>query len=286
MIRLGAVKSIWRYPVKGMGGECLEVCVLGKNGFEGDRIFALRDTLRSEIQSCKFRPELLLCIAKLTEGPSTGQSIVEVTFPDGSMLTSDDQEIHSKLSELTGHASTLEKLRPASDSEFYRRYKTDDHSWLQELAATFERVEGEPLPDFSQITPSLKKYVSEPGTFFLVSPFHFVTTTSIDHLKNIHPEGNWNERRFRPNLVIEGVPELSGLVEKDWVGKQLRIGEVIVDCVDETPRCGAVTKPQAGLSRDTAILRTIVKVANQNVGAYGIIDAPGDVRVGDPFFLI
>ena len=64
MLKVGTIKQIWRYPVKGMAGEQLEQCYLGENGLTGDRIWALQDTQRQEIQSCKFRPELLRCNAK------------------------------------------------------------------------------------------------------------------------------------------------------------------------------------------------------------------------------
>ena len=84
MRKVGTVKEIWRYPVKGMAGEQVERCGLGKKGLTGDRIWALRDTTRREIQSCKFRPELLLCSARCRGGDASGPNDqVDVVFPDG-----------------------------------------------------------------------------------------------------------------------------------------------------------------------------------------------------------
>jgi uncharacterized protein YcbX len=39
----GSVAEIWRYPVKSMGGERLESCLIAETGLEGDRRWALVD---------------------------------------------------------------------------------------------------------------------------------------------------------------------------------------------------------------------------------------------------
>jgi uncharacterized protein YcbX len=278
MQQVGTIMEIWRYPVKGMAGERVEDSAIGDKGLQGDRTWALRDTARKEIQSCKFRPDLLRCIAH--QRGDSGQ--VDVTFPDGTVVGGDDPAIHGKLSALTGHASTLEPVRPESDIDFYRRYRMDDHTWLEELKATFIREPGEPLPDFSKAPPSLAEFVSAPGTFFLVTPLHFLTTSTLAYLKTKNPGADWDARRFRPNFVIEPEPGAEGLVEQAWIGKRLVIGGLEVDCVAATPRCGAVTRAQPAFPADKSVLRTVVKEADQNVGVYGLIARGGRVRAGDP----
>lgn len=281
---VGTIKEVWRYPVKGMAGEALASCALSERGLEGDRTWALRDSAREEIQSCKFRPQLLLCTARQRNGTSTNGA-VDVVFPDGSVVGSDAPEIHGKLSELTGHASTLERLRPDTDSAFYKRHKRDDHTWLEELKATFDREAGEPLPDFSQLPQVLVDHVSMPGSFFLVTPLHIVTTATLAHLRSKNPKADWDARRFRPNLLIETNAHWSGLAEQDWVGKRMTIGAAVVDCVGGTPRCGAVTRAQPEFDADKSILRTVVREADQNVGIYGLIAAAGEVRAGDAVYV-
>lgn len=280
MIQVGTIRELWRYPVKGMAGEKLGTCTLGEQGIPGDRIWALRDEVRAEIQSCKTRPDLLRCTAR---GRDDGH--VDITLPDGSMVTSDDARVHAALSELVGRASRLEALRPASDYDFFRRHKRDAHTWIEELAATFEREPGEPLPDLAMLPPPLVDCVSMPGSFFLVTPLHFVTTASLAHLKALNPASDWDVRRFRPNVLIETAPALTGLVEQAWIGRRIVIGGATMDCVGATPRCGAVTRAQAGLAADTGLLRTVVREADQNVGVYGMSAAAGAVRVGDAVFV-
>jgi uncharacterized protein YcbX len=42
LIEIGHVEAIFRYPVKSMGGERLEVAKLGWHGLDGDRRLAFR----------------------------------------------------------------------------------------------------------------------------------------------------------------------------------------------------------------------------------------------------
>ncbi|MAK66136.1 MULTISPECIES: MOSC N-terminal beta barrel domain-containing protein [unclassified Methylophaga] len=286
MIKVGTVQQIWRYPVKGMAGESLSHCHLGDMGLQGDRIWALRDVARQEIQSCKFRPQLLRCVARCRRSEMTGaHDQVDIQFPDGRVVGSDDPQIHSLLSDLTGHDSTLESLRPLSELDFYRRHKKDDHTWLEELKATFDREKGEPLPDLDSLPPAAVDFVSVPGTFFLVTPFHLLTTATLAHLQKLNPDADWDIQRFRPNLVIETLPGMEGLVEQAWVDNTMQIGQATIECNGTTPRCGAVTRSQQSLESDTSILRTIVQKADQNLGIYGAIKQSAVIRLGDEVFL-
>lgn len=282
MIKVGTVQQIWRYPVKGMAGERLNACELGQMGLLGDRTWALRDTARQEIQSCKFRPPLLTCRAAYRDPASDA---VDITFPDGRVVGSDDPQIHRLLSALTGHQSTLESLRPLTEIDFYRRFKSKDNDWLAELKATFEREPGEPLPDLDSLPQQNRDFVSVPGTFFLVKPFHLLTTATLQHLKQLNDNADWDIARFRPNVVIETLPGMDGLVEQAWLNKQLQIGNAVVDCDSPTPRCGAVVRQQQGLSTDKSILRTIVSEADQNLGIYASVTNNTLIRQGDEVFL-
>ena len=282
MKKIGEVQEIWRYPVKGMAGERLQAGRLGPRGLEGDRIRAVRDTARGEIQSCKFRPELLLCSARIGAG---APDPVEIVFPDGSVLNGANEKAAARVSELIGHASTIEALRPVTDADFYRRHKTDDHSWMTELRATFSREAGEPLPPMLDNFPSAAaEFVVVPGSFFLVTQLHLLSTASLAWMKRILPAADWQPRRFRPNLLID-TGSLEGLVEQAWIGQRIVLGDAALACVDTTPRCGAIARAQAGLPMDKTILRTVVKHADQNLGVYGETAVGGDIRVGDPVYL-
>jgi uncharacterized protein YcbX len=282
MKKVGEISEIWRYPVKGMAGESLQLGQLGAQGLEGDRIWAVRDNARREIQSCKFRPELLLCSARVD---AISRGAVEVIFPDGSVLGASDTRSHARVSEMIGHASTIEALRPAADVDFYRRHKADGHTWMTELRASFEREANEPLPGILDNFPSAAaEFVVMPGSFFLVTPFHLLTTASLVWMKTINPDADWQSRRFRPNVVVD-TGSSHGPIEQDWIGQRITVGDAAVACVDTTPRCGAVTRAQADLPMDKTTLRTVVKHGDQNLGIYGKTVSGGEIRVGDAVYL-
>lgn len=60
---IGAVKEIWRYPVKSMAGECLNRANVGALGIHGDRGWAIRDEKAGEIRNARKLPALLHCVA-------------------------------------------------------------------------------------------------------------------------------------------------------------------------------------------------------------------------------
>lgn len=156
---------------------------------------------------------------------------------------------------------------------------------MQELKDTFDREADEPLPEILDDLPSAAKdFVSLPGTFFLVTPFHLLTTATLAHMQKLNPEADWDVQRFRPNLVIETLPGMEGLVEQAWVDNKLQIGRATIECSSSTPRCGAVTRTQQSLKSDSSILRTIVKQADQNLGIYGAIKQSAVIRLGMRFF--
>ncbi|MEH6800100.1 MAG: MOSC N-terminal beta barrel domain-containing protein [Halopseudomonas sabulinigri] len=278
---LGRVKEIWRYPVKGMAGEALQSCALTPKGLVGDRLWAVRDCARNEIQSCKFRPDLLRIGASL----AWDDERVSLSFPDGEVLSSDSPDLNAAISLLIGNASMLEALSAQHDLAAFKRYKKDEHGWLDELKATFEREVGEPLPDFTDLSPNIIDYVSLPGSYFLVSPFHLLTTASLNYLQGLQPEGDWDVRRFRPNLVIDTLSSEPGLIEQSWLGGQLQVGDAALSCTTAAPRCGAITRAQQQLPVDSKLLRTVVREADQNVGIYADTLQPGMLRVGDPVYL-
>ncbi len=46
-----------------------------------------------------------------------------------------------------------------------------------------------------------------------VSPLHLLTSASVDHLKTLHPGGNPDRRRFRPNILMQSEPDICGFEE-------------------------------------------------------------------------
>ena len=66
---VGRVLEIWRYPVKSMRGESLQVADIDSLGLNGDRGWAVKDNNSGEIKGAKRFPDLMQCSAKYLSEP-------------------------------------------------------------------------------------------------------------------------------------------------------------------------------------------------------------------------
>jgi uncharacterized protein YcbX len=113
------------------------------------------------------------------------------------------------------------------------------------------------------------------------SPLHLVTTGSLASLKKTLPRSGIDERRFRPNLVIEGEGE------NRWVGRTLHVGaDVVLKVVDWTQRCVMITMAQSELADEPRILRAVAQGEGEALfGVYAEVLRPGCIRLGDEVLL-
>ena len=303
-MRIGTVKQIWRYAVKSMAGEQLDSCDVGVNGIVGDRGWAIRDETTGEITNAKFFPVLMQCAARYREAPAHGSiPQVDMHFPDGRTFGSDQPDINARLTDLIGKPVSLWPLQPASNTEHYRRSSKTARLFGRlaryrvfrsalpritsfgranaELREVFSREPGEPIPDLSTLPPEILEFTSPLGTYFDAFPIHVLTTASLEIMRRLNRAATWDVRRFRPNFLIETEPSIKGLIEAEWSGQRIRIGNVELRCEIPTVRCGMTIQAQAELPKDPSILRTIVKDADQNLGVYASVIKTGELRIGD-----
>lgn len=94
METIGTIKEIWRYPVSSLGGEICREVIVGSNGVEGDRQYALFDPTSGSVaapeKEPRWRPALFLNSATDEDGPKIG-------FPDGSWLHLADPDLKKML---------------------------------------------------------------------------------------------------------------------------------------------------------------------------------------------
>ncbi len=86
LIEIGNVEAIFRYPVKSMGGERLEVAELGWHGLDGDRRLAFRrvdDRSGFPWLSASTLPDLLLFAPHRREDGAPGDLPTHIRTPDG-----------------------------------------------------------------------------------------------------------------------------------------------------------------------------------------------------------
>jgi uncharacterized protein YcbX len=95
-IKVGEVEALFRYPVKSMSGELLEVADLGWHGLDGDRRLALRradDRAGFPWLTASKLPELIL-FAPQRRGPAVdGNLATHVRTPEGEELAVFGQEL-------------------------------------------------------------------------------------------------------------------------------------------------------------------------------------------------
>jgi MOSC domain-containing protein len=239
-MRIGTIKQIWRFAVKSMAGEQLDVCTVGMRGIPGDRGWVVRDEASGKLATGSRFPLLMQCAARYSEAPH-----VEMLLPDGTRISSDLVDVNARLTELLGKPVSLSQL--SSDNT--------DQSAIQLNSAR--------------------------GTYFDVAPIHVLTSASLEEMKRRAPAGDWDIRRFRPNFFVETEAGIAGLVDAEWSGRRLRIGEVEILCELPCERCVMTNHTQPDVPKDESIFRTIVKEANTNLGSYASVLKPGEVRTGD-----
>ncbi|MEX2614269.1 MAG: MOSC domain-containing protein [Gaiellaceae bacterium] len=124
------------------------------------------------------------------------------------------------------------------------------------------------------------------GTFFDLGLVHVLTTATLDRLRELHPQGRYEVRRFRPNIVVASTGS-AGFVENDWVDRTLAIGEKLrLRVTGPCPRCVMTTLPQGDLPKDPGILRTAAQHNDANVGVYASVEQDGAIRRSDSVRLL
>jgi uncharacterized protein YcbX len=123
--------------------------------------------------------------------------------------------------------------------------------------------------------------------FFDIAVIHLLTTSTINRLRELYPEGRFEVRRFRPNIVVESASsEEKDFIENLRVGKKLTIGEdIVLRITAPCTRCVMTTLPQGDLPKDLGILRTTAKYNQVNAGVYASVHQGGTIRRGDPVLL-
>ena len=287
---IGTVVSLWRYPVKSMLGEELNSSYVTERGLLGDRTYALIDQETGKVASAKnprkwgklfdFRATFI------EDPPPTPQEVdknillpsVRITFPDGNHIFSSDQDgdnIDHTLSAVFGREVRLMRATNL-EKPSYEEYWPDIEGLAQR-----EKVTDEAMPS---------------KTFFDIAVIHILTTSTIDRLRELYPEGRFEVRRFRPNIVIESASSSSSSGEKKekkkdfienlWVGKKLMIGEdIILRVIAPCTRCVMITLPQADLPNDLGILRTVAQYNRVTAGVYATVHKGGTIRRGDQVLL-
>jgi len=113
------------------------------------------------------------------------------------------------------------------------------------------------------------------------SPLHLVSTGSLRRLgTEADLASRWGKtQRFRPNLVLDAGDEPR--IEDHWVGRRLRIGEVLVEVEKPTERCVMVTLGQDGVPVAPQLLSHLTASRGGCFGVYARVLSSGTITLGD-----
>ena len=86
-------------------------------------------------------------------------------------------------------------------------------------------------------------------------------------------------RRLRPNIVVGDV---AGLAEREWPGRRLQIGDVVIEVAQLRSRCVMTTYDPDTQAQDPGVLRRIVREFGGTMALDCAVVTAGAVRLGDP----
>jgi uncharacterized protein len=259
---IATVASLWRYPVKSMMGEKIRSTRMSGQGLIGDRSYALIDRATGKIASAKNPrkwPDMFKFSAALAPPPNgTGIAPVRITMPDGIEIVSGTEEVDRVLSRALDREVMLRSEVPETPS--LEEYWPD-----MENLAHREEVTDEAMP---------------PTTFFDCAPVHLLTSATLKRLGKLYPQGNFELRRFRPNIFLDSPDQ--GFVENSWIGRTLAIGPAVRLLITQsTGRCVMTTLAQGNLPKDLGILRCAAQHNQGQVGVYATVVSGGTIHSGD-----
>jgi uncharacterized protein YcbX len=246
--------EIWRYPVKSLQGEQLLEAALDGNGLRGDRCWGIRDETTGKILTGRREPQLLLAAASLPD--DTGEP--DIVLPSGEVCRGTGPETDAALSAWLERPVALVASvgAPGGKAEFFAD-ETDDSS------AAIE-------------------WTMPPDRFVDAAAILLLTTASLRTGEGLHPAGDWNVRRFRPNLLIDVDVGTEGWVEDGWWGHTVHIGAAALVPLQGCVRCTMVTRPQPQLDADLEIYKTIARHHNGTFGVWSDVRTRASVAVNDP----
>lgn len=196
-------------------------------------------------------------------------------------------------------ASSGEIARPANDRKWHLvpriAARLSDGDGLEitvpggrQLAAPGDECD-RAVSDYLGFTASIRPFQHEPGysgpltaARYQKAAVHLITTASLARLKALHPAGDPDPRRFRPNIVID-MPAVDGsFPETEWIGRRLAVGDLHLTVAEPCRRCGFTILAQDGFDEDPNILRNLVRHNGHNLGVYCTVDRPARVEIGAP----
>jgi uncharacterized protein len=195
---------------------------------------------------------------------------VRIFLPNGVAVTTDSPDIHQVLSAYFGREVRLARAAPADAQNLVlARHRDGVDASLASVGVTSEPV----------------------APFFDLFPMTLLTTSTLARLAALAPQSQFDERRFRMNVIVD--TSEPGFLENEWLGREVALGDAArLRVALPDPRCMVTTLAQGSLPHDSHVLRALaghnpLRVgtggAHPCAGMYAKVSACGTIRAGDRF---
>lgn len=231
-----SIAEIWRFPIKSVGGERVSMATVTDLGIIGDRGWGIFDVDTGTVLTARRAPELLFANATL-EGDD-----VAITLPDATTLRWRDETCDQQLSAWLGRSVELRAAGAEGGTYEVPLDFENDENWVS--------------------------WQGPPGAW------HDSTRSRLS-LVSYASLRDWDSRRFRTNVILDGHGE------DDLVGSAIQIGSAVLDVKKRIDRCVIVTRPQPDLGRDLDVLRTINSELDSCVAIGALVATEGTIHQGD-----
>ena len=243
------IVSIYRYPVKGLSPEKLDLAALmpGET-LRSDRAYAIENGPgRFDPDNPKYLPKVNFLMLMRNERLAA----LHTAFDD-------ETEV------LTVSRDGKQVARGALNTKLGRQL-------VEQFFAGYMQGELKGAP----------RIVSAPGhSFSDVSAkcLHLVNMASVRDLEGVTGMA-LDPLRFRANVYFEGA---GAWEEKKWLGRTLRVGVARLKITAQTARCEATNVNPQTAERDAAIPPTLQRTfGDSNLGIYAKVIEAGEIRAGD-----
>lgn len=260
MTKIGAVESVWRYPMKSMRGEQADGVFVSYTGLMGDRIYALSSSSADQEfpwYTARRQENYILYKARFKKNKRTIQpAAMDIAL---------------------NHPAVLNPPYPPAET----------------FAVEIETPEGE-IFDVNDpaFIASLEKYTDEKLTLQYtqrnmvdcrpVSLLSLQTVEQLRHETNI----DIHKLQFRANLYINWDND-SPFYEEELIGKKIKIGERLELMILEPGyRCKLITIHPETATPDNRLLKHIIKTRKGLTGVYAAVLKEGAVCSGDTVSII
>jgi uncharacterized protein YcbX len=262
MKSVGTVESLWRYPVKSMGGEALDEAFMGFSGFYGDRCYAFKNSsarkgfpylsATAQEQMLRYRPRF-----RYAERAAKPPNLIEaMSIPPG--VTPANAEPDDLVLDVETPSGALVAL--------------DDPALMEMLV---EGLRGE-----NQLT-----LVRSDRALTDCRP---VSLISLQTVRQVEAETGVpiDKRRFRANVYLN-LEKDCGFAEDELVGRRLRIGSsATVMVLERDPRCKMISlDPDTG-EHNPEVLRRVAQAHGAFAGVYCAVLVEGILTKGDSIELL